>query len=191
MTTRSRQDGRRRPASPASRRVQAQATAAPASQLPMESLVGKLSQQTLASQDDDHAARPAADGVESEEHGAADEFGDGVRGPAHRHAGDAAARPTPPGVSTSAAELELEADEGYCEGADDMAWLAGAVAVEGLPRIARSSGLLRFKTSTEAALQCSLVVRKHPRMRKRRRKKLETRLSHGDAPAAGPCPAGP
>ncbi|KAM4063916.1 hypothetical protein HRG_007006 [Hirsutella rhossiliensis] len=53
--------------------------------------------------------------------------------------------------------LELEADEGYCEGADDMSWLADSASMNGMSRAVRSNSLLKFRTSTEAALQCSLL----------------------------------
>lgn len=68
--------------------------------------------------------------------------------------------------------LDPEPDEGYCEGADDMAWLEEAgILMDGLP----SNGRLRFKTSVEAAMQCSVVVQRNPRMRRRRQGKMETR----------------
>lgn len=87
--------------------------------------------------------------------------------------------------------LELEADEGYCDGNDDMSWLVDAANMSGVSRTVRSNGVLKFRTSTEAALQCSMVVHKNPRMRRRRQKKLETRLKPTDTSAGsrkGPAP---
>ncbi|PHH67991.1 hypothetical protein CDD80_334 [Ophiocordyceps camponoti-rufipedis] len=55
---------------------------------------------------------------------------------------------------------DIEADEGFCDE-------AAMVASQPL----RSRTLLAFRTSTEAALQCSTVVQKRPRMRRRRDKK--------------------
>ncbi|KJZ79572.1 hypothetical protein HIM_01041 [Hirsutella minnesotensis 3608] len=90
-----------------------------------------------------------------------------------------------PGLSPIAADptmdvafTALEADEGYCEGSDDMSWLACSKdnLLGGFTRTYRSNGVLKFRTSTEAALQCSMVVHKTPRMRRRRHNKLETRL---------------
>lgn len=76
--------------------------------------------------------------------------------------------------------LELEADEGYCESNDDMSWLVNGGSMSGMLRSVRSNSLLKFRTSTEAALQCSQVVHKNPRMRKRRKNKLVTRLKTTD-----------
>ncbi|KAJ6443262.1 chitosanase [Purpureocillium lavendulum] len=71
---------------------------------------------------------------------------------------------------------ELEADEGFCEGADELPWLTqGGSSLAGPSRLIQSNGVLRFKRSSEAAMQCSVVVQKTARMRRRRQRKQETR----------------
>ncbi|POR39169.1 Uncharacterized protein TPAR_00626 [Tolypocladium paradoxum] len=103
--------------------------------------------------------------------------------PTTRHAQNATLEPLPaiwrsqPPVAVDAADdsacLDLEPDEGYCEGGDDMSWLgAASMLMGGLP----TNGRLRFRTSAEAAMQCSVVVQKNPRMRRRRQRKMDTRL---------------
>ncbi|PHH62362.1 hypothetical protein CDD81_7224 [Ophiocordyceps australis] len=79
---------------------------------------------------------------------------------------------------------KLEADEGYCEGADDMSWLDGDEVMAGLSSTARSNGLLKFQTSAERAMQCSMVVRKAARMRRRRHQKRETRMRPSETETA-------
>lgn len=76
-------------------------------------------------------------------------------------------------VSTSSG-----ADEGYCEGDDDLSWLDNEdAAALGLAGHLRRRGLLKYRSSQEAAMQCSTkLVRNEPRMR-RRRKQKERRLS--------------
>ncbi|KAF4584106.1 hypothetical protein GQ602_005479 [Ophiocordyceps camponoti-floridani] len=59
---------------------------------------------------------------------------------------------------------DIEADEGFCDEA-----VMAEVAMASQPLGSRT--LLAFRTSTEAALQCSTVVQKRPRMRRRRDKK--------------------
>ena len=70
------------------------------------------------------------------------------------------------------------ADEGYCEGDDDLSWLDNDdAATLGVAGHLRRRGLLRYRSSQEAAMQCSTkLVRNEPRMR-RRRKQKERRLS--------------
>ncbi|KND89600.1 hypothetical protein TOPH_05624 [Tolypocladium ophioglossoides CBS 100239] len=97
-----------------------------------------------------------------------------------RHAQDTTTEPLPtswhnqPPVVVDAVDGPacLEPDEGYCEGADHMSWLGEAgMLTDGLP----TNGRLWFKTSAEAAMQCSVVVQKNPRMRRRRQRKMEAR----------------
>ena len=70
------------------------------------------------------------------------------------------------------------ADEGYGEGDDDLTWLDNDdAATLGLAGHLRRRGQLRYRSSQEAAMQCSTrLVRNEPRMR-RRRKQKERRLS--------------
>ncbi|PFH55937.1 hypothetical protein XA68_17367 [Ophiocordyceps unilateralis] len=62
---------------------------------------------------------------------------------------------------------KIEADEGYC---DNELASNGLVLPAMAYRSIGSSRLLAYRTSTEAALQCSTVVQKRPRMRRRRHK---------------------
>ncbi|PHH68678.1 hypothetical protein CDD82_364 [Ophiocordyceps australis] len=107
-------------------------------------------------------------------------------GPPIARAEQSSAQPRPASTTESKAPVEaqdsnpsmggkLEADEGYCEGDDDMSWLGGDELMPGLSSSARSNGLLKFQTSAERAMQCSMVVRKTARMRRRRHHKREIR----------------
>lgn len=77
-----------------------------------------------------------------------------------------------------AAGASSGADEGYYEGDDDLSWLDhDDAATLGVAGHLRRRGLLRYRSSQEAAMQCSTkLVRNEPRMR-RRRKQKERRLS--------------
>lgn len=84
-----------------------------------------------------------------------------------------------PAIEIDAAEQadDGEADEGYSEGPDEYPWLG-----EKLAGSLRSSGLLSFTTSAEAAMRCPKLVRNVPRMRKRSHKKKEHRLRSSREP---------
>lgn len=88
--------------------------------------------------------------------------------------GDIRALPTSNNHSSSVA-----ADEGYCDGDEDLSWLDSEhAALLGAANNYRRRGMLSFRTSQEAAMQCSTVlVRNTPRMRRRRRHKQGRRLS--------------
>ncbi|UNI20570.1 hypothetical protein JDV02_006645 [Purpureocillium takamizusanense] len=76
----------------------------------------------------------------------------------------------------SATVPEPEADEGFCDGADELSWLNDCgSSLAGPSRLIQSNGVLRFKRSSEAAMQCSVVVQKTARMRRRRQRKQEVR----------------
>lgn len=71
---------------------------------------------------------------------------------------------------------DLEADEGFCDGADELSWLNdGGSSLAGPSRLVQNNGVLRFKRSSEAAMQCTVVVQKSARMRRRRQRKHEAR----------------
>lgn len=71
---------------------------------------------------------------------------------------------------------DLEADEGFCDGADELSWLNdGGSTLAGPSRLVQNNGVLRFKRSSEAAMQCTVVVQKSARMRRRRQRKHEAR----------------
>jgi hypothetical protein len=72
---------------------------------------------------------------------------------------------------------DLDVDEGYGDGVEDYAWASDSRSlIQSLAKHARQSGALKYKTSTEAALECTQIVHKAPRMRRRRHKKNQTRL---------------
>ncbi|OAQ62088.1 hypothetical protein VFPPC_14187 [Pochonia chlamydosporia 170] len=72
---------------------------------------------------------------------------------------------------------DLDLDEGYGDGTDDFAWTNdGRSLIQSLANHARKSGALKYRTSAEAAMECSQIVHKVPRMRRRRHKKNQTRL---------------
>lgn len=71
-------------------------------------------------------------------------------------------------------------DEGYCDDLDDFAEIDetgdGRSLIRSLANHARSSGVLKYRTSAEAALSCPRIVHRAPRMRRRRQQKQQTRL---------------
>lgn len=72
---------------------------------------------------------------------------------------------------------DFDLDEGYGDGFEDFAWANdGRSLIQSLANHARKSGALRYRTSAEAALECSQIVHRAPRMRRRRHKKTKTRL---------------
>ncbi|KAK9445740.1 hypothetical protein VB005_00854 [Metarhizium brunneum] len=72
---------------------------------------------------------------------------------------------------------DLDLDEGYGHGTDELVWTNdGHGLLQSLASRARKSGALAYRTSSEAAMDCSQVVHKVPRMRRRRHKKNQTRL---------------
>lgn len=72
---------------------------------------------------------------------------------------------------------DFDLDEGYGDGFEDFAWANdGRSLIRSLANHARKSGALRYRTSAEAALECSQIVHRAPRMRRRRHKKNQTRL---------------
>jgi hypothetical protein len=81
---------------------------------------------------------------------------------------------------------DLDIDEGYGDGSDDFAWINdGRSLIQSLANHARQSGALQYRTSAEAAKDCSQIVHKMPRMRKRRQKKNQTRLRASSTASAG------
>ncbi|KAG8418021.1 hypothetical protein J3459_006263 [Metarhizium acridum] len=71
----------------------------------------------------------------------------------------------------------LDLDEGYGHGTNEFVWTNdGHSLIQSLASRARKSGALVYRTSSEAAMDCSQVVHKVPRMRRRRHKKNQTRL---------------
>ncbi|KHN99411.1 uncharacterized protein MAM_03109 [Metarhizium album ARSEF 1941] len=71
---------------------------------------------------------------------------------------------------------DLDLDEGYGAGTDELIWTNdGHSLIQSLANHARKSGALVYRTSSEAAMDCSQIVYKAPRMR-RRRHKNHTRL---------------
>lgn len=65
----------------------------------------------------------------------------------------------------------IQVDEGYVEGADEPEGLQdGHDLIRSLARHARHSGVLKYRTSAEVALQCPQVVQRAPRMRRRKHK---------------------
>lgn len=75
---------------------------------------------------------------------------------------------------------ELQIDEGYCDDMDDFAEIDetghGRSLIRSLANHAQSSGVLKYRTSAEAALSCPRIVHRAPRMRRRRQQKQQTRL---------------
>ncbi|GAB0136304.1 hypothetical protein EsDP_00004610 [Epichloe bromicola] len=83
---------------------------------------------------------------------------------------------------------DAQIDEGYCD--DDMDDFAeidetghGRSLIRSLANHARSSGVLKYRTSAEAALSCPRVVHRAPRMRRRRQHKQQTRRGRTQQPA--------
>ncbi|ODA80226.1 hypothetical protein RJ55_03184 [Drechmeria coniospora] len=69
----------------------------------------------------------------------------------------------------------LEPDEGFGDGPDNVSWLSdGRILVDSQSDVLGGNGILHFRSSAETALQCSVVVQKHARMRRRRQRKRET-----------------
>ncbi|KAG6030793.1 hypothetical protein E4U41_007758 [Claviceps citrina] len=75
---------------------------------------------------------------------------------------------------------DLQGDEGYCDDSDEFAFPEAVGGHDDLIRSraddARNSGVLKYGTSTEAALTCPQVVHRPRRMRIRRQRKHQLRL---------------
>ena len=109
---------------------------------------------------------------------------------------------TPPSASLSVFELplvpddnvksgDLDVDEGFCDDPESIAWMenliagrslryASAQASGGIRKPSRYPGLA-YRSSHEAGLQCTNVVRNVPRMRRRKGEKHKSRSSKSRA----------
>ncbi|KAK2597452.1 hypothetical protein QQS21_005922 [Conoideocrella luteorostrata] len=82
----------------------------------------------------------------------------------------------------------LLSDEGYCDNLGELAGEGdGHNLIRSLARHARTSGVLQYRTSAEAALQCHQVVQRAPRMRRRRHRKHQTRLRASSTATGSTC----
>ncbi|KAI9167567.1 hypothetical protein HJFPF1_03698 [Paramyrothecium foliicola] len=78
----------------------------------------------------------------------------------------------------------LPIDEGYGEGDDDFTWMQWPTTAEAEQYVGcQMKNLLHFRTAAEAALQCSTLVYKAPRMRKRKHRAGD--LAHQQSMACG------
>lgn len=85
----------------------------------------------------------------------------------------------------------LEVDEACREGEDDLSWLAASEDHDSVANSLRRRGLLQYRTSQDAAMQSSNLVRNLPRMRRRRMKKRESRILNGSVTGGSEAPSSP